>query len=135
MPHISKTPLPDKELANLFDQFNHLIARLDQSQSAAFFSELLGPEEQIQLTKRLAAVVMFIEGNSSYRVAQLLQLSPSTAERIRRDFMAGRYDASTQFLTQSKTEYEEFWRVLDVILRAGLPPRGRGRWKSVFSRP
>ena len=76
---------------------------------------------------------MFIEGNSSYRVWQLLKMSPSTAEVIRRDFETGRYDNIVMIFTKNKSDYRKFWETLDVILRAGMPPMGRGRWKSVFN--
>jgi hypothetical protein len=39
---------------------------------------------------------------------------------------------SVNLLKLKKKEYEDFWNTLEVILRAGLPPRGKGRWKSTF---
>ena len=133
MTNVSKKKLPEAEFDRLYLQLNVIIGSLNKNQSALFFTELLGPEEKVMLTKRLAAVVMFIEGNSSYRVWQLLKMSPSTAESIRRDFETGRYDNIATILTKNKTDYRKFWETLDVILRAGMPPMGRGRWKSVFN--
>lgn len=133
MTNVSKKKLPKVEFDRLYLQLNVIIGSLNKNQSALFFTELLGPEEKVMLTKRLAAVVMFIEGNSSYRVWQLLKMSPSTAEVIRRDFETGRYDNIATILTKNKTDYRKFWETLDVILRAGMPPMGRGRWKSVFN--
>lgn len=134
MTNVSKKKLPEKEFGKLYSQLNVLVAGLDKQSSSAFFSDLLGPEEKIMLVKRLAAVVMFIEGNSSYRVWQLLQLSPSTAEKIRFDYERGRYDNLKRIITKKKKDYEAFWQTLEVILRAGMPPQGRGRWRSVFNR-
>lgn len=134
MTNVSKQKLPRKEFSRLYAQLNAVIARLDKSSSAKFFNELLGEEEKIMLTKRLAAVVMYIEDNSPYRVAQLLKLSPSTAESIHHDFENGRYQAIADFITKRREEYEKFWRMLEIVLRAGMPPRGRGRWKSVLKR-
>ena len=133
MTNVSKKKLPKVEFDRLYLQLNVIIGSLNKNQSALFFTELLGPEEKVMLTKRLAAVVMFIEGNSSYRVWQLLQMSPSTAEVIRRDFETGRYDNIVMIFTKNKSDYRKFWETLDVILRAGMPPMGRGRWKSVFN--
>lgn len=132
MTHISKQKIDAKQLSQLFNQMNTLIAVLDTHTSQNFFEELLGPEEQIMIAKRLAAITMYIEGNSSYRVWQLLKISPSTAERIRRNYELGKYKHIETVLKTHKTDYEKFWRVLETILSAGLPPRGRGRWKSVF---
>lgn len=111
-----------------------IVAKLDKKLAQQFLGELLGAEEQIMLAKRLAAIVMFIEGNSSYRVWQLLHLSPSTADRLRLNYECGKYSHIESMLRSRKYEYEEFWRVLEIILQAGLPPRGRGRWKSILSR-
>ena len=133
MTNVSKKKLPKVEFDRLYLQLNVIIGSLNKNQSALFFTELLGPEEKVMLTKRLAAVVMFIEGNSSYRVWQLLKMSPSTAEVIRRDFETGRYDNIVMIFTKNKSDYRKFWETLDVILRAGMPPMGRGRWKSVFN--
>lgn len=122
------------QLEHLFDQFGKVIGGLDRHTSPTFFTDLLGPEEKIMIAKRLAAIAMFNEGNSSYRVWQLLKISPSTAERIRLNYEVGRYKNITLALTANRRNYEEFWEALEVILSAGLPPRGRGRWKGVLGR-
>jgi len=132
MTNVSKRKLPEKDFNKLFKQLNNIVGSLSKSSSEIFFNNLLGPEERVMLTKRLAAVVMFIEGNSSYRVWQLLKISPSTAESIRRDFESGRYSDIVKIITKNKKGYENFWLTLEVILRAGIPPRGRDRWKSLF---
>lgn len=134
MTNVSKKKLPAKEFEKLYNQLNAIIAGLDKKSSGEFFSDLLGPEEKIMLVKRLAAVVMYMEGNSSYRVWTLLHISPSTAEKIRFDYENGRYYNVQRLVTKKRKDYEEFWETLEVILRLGMPPMGRGRWKSVFKR-
>lgn len=125
--------MPKEDLKKIYQQLHSIVGKLNKNSSSQFFNDLLGPEEQIMLTKRLAAVVMFIEGNSSYRVWQLLKISPSTAEHIRLDYEHGRYSNIEKILTKNKKGYEQFWRTLEVVLQAGMPPRGRGRWKSLFN--
>jgi hypothetical protein len=132
MTNVSKRKLPEKEFVKLRSQFEKAISKLDAKTAGPFVRELLGPEEYLMLAKRLCAVVMYVEGNSSYRVWQLLNMSPSTAEKIRLDYYNGRYKHVTAALMKHRKDYEEFWSVLEVVLRAGMPPRGRGRWKSVF---
>jgi uncharacterized protein YerC len=134
MAHISKNKLSDQELTKLFIQFNKTIGNLNPKSCDLFLHDLLGNEERIMLAKRLSAVAMFAEGNSSYRVWQLLKLSPSTADRIRLDFENGRYNRLVKILRQDKASYRDFWQVLETILQAGMPPRGRGRWKSVLEK-
>lgn len=132
MAHLSKQQLKKAHIEQLFDQLNGIIGKLDYRGSEDFFSELLGKEERIMLTKRFAAIVMLMEENSIYRTSQLLLMSPSTVERIKLDLELGRYDTIARLLRKNKQDYEKFWNTLEIILRAGMPPRGRGRWKSVF---
>jgi len=94
--------------------------------------ELLGEEEQIMLAKRFAAIAMLAEGNSLYRTGQLLDMSPSTVERLRNNMRDGAYDSLIARLKQNKQAYEDFWETLEVVLRAGMPPIGRGRWKGIY---
>ena len=132
MTHISKHKLKQEYLDKLFIQLSKVTATLNKRNSSDFFDEFLGPEEKIMLAKRLAAIVMCIEGNSSYRISQLLHMSPSTTERIKLKYQIGKYTHIENILTKEKGNYEEFWRMLDIILRAGMPPMGRGRWKSLY---
>ncbi len=134
MTNVSKNKLPDQELAKLFTQFEKVIANLENKTASPFLTELLGSEEKIMLAKRLCAVVMYIEGNSSYQVWQLLHISPSTANKIRLGYELGNYQRIENILKANKTNYLELWVTLETILQAGLPPRGKGRWKSVLKR-
>ena len=131
MAHISKKRLKANHLKKLFAQLSQIVSTLNQSSSEKFLTELLGPEEKIMLAKRFAAIAMFIEGNSIYRVSQLLHISPSTAERIKLNYECGRYGNIARLLGKHRRDYEEFWNTLEVILRLGMPPMGRGRWKSI----
>lgn len=130
MTHISKKQLEAKHLASLFVQLNKIIARLNENVSEEFFNEFFGAEEKIMFAKRLAVIVMCIEGNSTYRIAQLLMMSPSTAERIKHKYLKGHYKNIEGIVTNKQRDYKELWEVLEIILSAGLPPRGKGRWKS-----
>lgn len=132
MTNISKHKLPEKELVALHKQFEKTVAKLNQKTATPFIAELLGQEERIMFAKRLCAIVMYIEGNSSYQVWKSLHISPTTAEKIRLDYKSGRYRNVVRIIKAEGNDYNEFWETLEVILSAGLPPRGRGRWKSVF---
>ena len=132
MTHVSKHQLQPKHLNQLFTQFSNISAKLTKTTALDFFNDLLGPEEKIMLAKRLAAIVMCIEGNSPYRISQLLYMSPSTTERIMLNYQIGKYTHIEKVLTKHKTDYEKFWKTLEIVLQAGMPPMGRGRWKSLF---
>lgn len=132
MTHVSKHQLNEKHLQQLFTQLGSTIAKTDSATANYFLDELLGEEEKIMLAKRLAVIAMCIEGNSTYRIGQLLRMSPSTTERIRLKYQNGKYKNIEKILRSNTIDYQKFWKTLEIILQAGMPPRGRGRWKSVF---
>ena len=132
MVRISKKELAPAHLEKLFKQYIKTITLLKNTEVPFFFDELLGEEEKIMLAKRFAAIVMLVENNSTYRIAQLLHMSTSTVDRLRSKFEAGEFEHIQQRFQHNKKEYEAFWQTLETILQAGLPPRGRGRWKSTF---
>ena len=132
MTNVSKQKLQPSHLKKLFAELAKTIVRLDKKHADMFLDELLGEEEKIMIAKRLAAIVMLIENNSVYRISQLLLMSPSTVARLRNKLLIGEYNNIEHLLKQRKKEYKDFWNTLEVILRAGMPPRGKGRWKSTF---
>jgi uncharacterized protein YerC len=131
MTHVSKNQLEAKHLHSLFIQLSRVTSKLTESGSQDFFNEFFGPEEKIMFAKRLAVIVMCIEGNTSYRIAQLLMMSPSTTDRIIQKFKLGHYEQIRLILTTKRSEYKEFWSILEVILNAGFPPTGKGRWSTM----
>lgn len=132
MTRISKNALPDKELIQLRKELAKTIGSLSRTTADAFLDDLLGPEEYIMIAKRLAAILLYMEGNSSYTVWNALKISPSTADRIKLNYECGRYRQIESILKKRRADYEAFWNTLEIILRAGMPPQGRGRWKSVI---
>jgi uncharacterized protein YerC len=132
MTRVSKQALQPSHLKKLYAELAKTIVRLDKKNTTLFLDELLGEEEKVMIAKRVAVIVMLIEKNSTYRIAQLLLMSQSTVERHRKKLRIGEYDNIVQMLKQRKEAYKEFWNTLEVILRAGMPPRGRGRWKSTL---
>ncbi len=133
MTNISKRQLKPEHLDKLFTQLSNVSLLLTEDTASDFFDDLLGTEEKVMLAKRLAAIAMFIEGNSSYRVWQLLKISPATAGKIRLNYKSGKYAKIEGVLRLNKDTYVQFWKTLEIILQAGMPTKGRGRWKSVFN--
>ncbi|MCA9357429.1 hypothetical protein H6784_02975 [Candidatus Nomurabacteria bacterium] len=134
MTHVSKQQLEPEHLDQLFIQLSSSASLLTKKTASGFLDDLLGHEEKIMLAKRLAAIVMLIEGNSSYRIWQLLKMSPSTTDKIRLNYEIGKYKNIERIIKSNKTSYEQFWKTLEIILQANMPPIGRGRWKSVLKR-
>jgi len=131
MVRVSKYKLEPSHLEKLYLQLSKTIGKLDKKGAYTFLDELLGEEEKIVLAKRFAAIVMLIEKNSTYRISQLLFISDSTARTLKTKFNNGEFQYIEKMFTTNKKEYKEFWETLEVILCAGLPPRDKGRWKSI----
>jgi uncharacterized protein YerC len=119
MVRVNKNLLPAKDLNKLYRQFDVTLAKLDTHAASAFMSELLGPEERITIAKRLAAVVLLVEGYSEYKTAKLLKLSPTTTEKIATKVKLGKYQGLLKILGKSKKDYFKFLETLDNILHLG----------------
>lgn len=113
----------------LFTQLVKVLTRVKEKEGNDFLRAFFTDEERVMLAKRIAVVGMLRDDISTYRITQALKMSSSTVARMKREYEAGRYDALAHTLGTSKREREEFWKTLEVILRAGMPPRGKGRWE------
>lgn len=134
MARISKHALTKTDQQRLNQQLSRTLSRLTIANSDKFLNELLGPEEKLMLAKRLAAIVMYAEGHSSYRIWKTLHLSPSTANAIRTQFESGKYEELRKLFVRHKTDYRKLLNIIDTISRAGLPPlAGPGRWGNLAS--
>ena len=129
MPHISQKRVKKEIFLRMNDRFIRSLMDLTERKNArAFFKELLTPTEQIMLAKRLAAVLMLQQNFSFYRVERTLKISPSTAARLWRKLHAGEFSGITALTKQGKSA-QAFWTEIAAVIRAGMPPMGRGRWK------
>jgi len=129
MPHISHARVKKEVFLRMNDRFIRSLMDLTERKSArAFFKELLTPTEQIMLAKRLAVILMLQQGFSFYRVERTLKISPSTAARLWRKLHAGEFSGIGALIKRGKSA-RAFWAEMATIIRAGMPPMGRGRWK------
>jgi len=86
-------------------------------------TDLLGPEEQVMLAKRLAAITLLQRGQSIYKTASTLHLSPATAGRIKTNLDNHQYDKVLQLLTSNGNLLHELLTALDTTLHLnGLLP-------------
>ena len=131
MPHLSKEKIDDTAYKQLFVELQKVVAQATQKNVQFVLSGLLTPTEQVMLTKRLAAAMLYKKGCSQYEVWQLLKISPSTASRLQRSYKMGDYDQLLKVVHSHASV--NLLDMLEVVLSAGLPPRGKGRWKSVLN--
>ncbi len=123
MPHISKKLLERNKFIEINKQLYKNIQNLVRSgKTKVFFDEVLTKTEKIMLAKRLAMIVMIDEGETSYAIENILQVSPSTVARISDSYEIGKYDNIIKEIKLQKS--------FQTLIKKIIPPRvGRDRFK------
>jgi uncharacterized protein YerC len=129
MPHVSSKKINEKIYHKIFSQLANVVSQTQSHQAEALLMSILTETEQMMLSKRLAAAVMYSEGYSPYTVTKTLVVSPSTAARLHLAYEVGAYNGVLDILKKDQKQKEEFWTSLEVLLRLGMPSMGKDRWK------
>ena len=129
MPHISKRKL-NKEYFNklILELIRALERSFKKSQTKPVFYELFTYTERAMLAKRLTVIAMLSKGISSYAIADVLNMSPSTVDRMSLKYERGKYEAIIHYALGQK----DIWKIINDILTIGgfLPPKTGGkRWR------
>lgn len=133
MPHVSSKKLKKETLNKLYDQFGKAFEKSARtSQTKFFLADLLTKTEKIMLAKRFAVIYLLSQDVPASYIAESLGMSYSTTTRMSIKYDRGKYASLLQTL---KAEQTDIWKILEKILRAGLPKRyGRGRWKFLYDK-
>jgi uncharacterized protein YerC len=129
MTRVSKRALDTAVIDELFCQLARVIGRAHGKRMELLLHALFTPAEHIMFTKRLAVIVLLHEEVSMYKIVRMLHMSLSTVSSMKERYEAGEYKAVTSTLGMSKREREQFWKTVGLILRGGMPSRGRDRWE------
>lgn len=114
------------------EQFADFIGRMKTGkESRRFLQEFLTPAERIMFSKRLALICMLEHGYSFTAIRKSLKVSESTVVRLWKIFRQGKLPLLKSKIREEKAR-KEFWEKLEKVINAGLPPRGRGRWRNVY---
>lgn len=130
MPHISKDQLEEKVFLRIYNQFAHAVSSQSLKKEGVL-DDLLTKTEKVMFAKRLAIIFMLLEDASSYHIRESLQVSTSTTRRFNIKLLNGDY-SHVEELFHSKKRKRDFWCTLEIVVRAGMPPMGRGRWKWLY---
>jgi len=137
MAYVSSKPLSKKILKHIGDLLVAEIAKAKTTKQAQALTEaLLTDTERVMLAKRFAAVVLLEEGASYRYIQNILKVSSSTVFRIQMLRKSGTLD--TLIACTYKKERKQKNRnhskesALEVLVRAGLPSMGKGRWKFLY---
>lgn len=133
MARISERPVKNTILYKISEQLVSYIASIRTTRnSQRFIGELFSESERLMIAKRLAIVVMLEHGYSYVTIKKTLSVSNDTIARISEDKNRGRFkyiekQCGTRY--RPKAGEEDFWNYLEIILQAGMPPQGKGRWR------
>ncbi|HEY4513607.1 MAG TPA: Trp family transcriptional regulator [Candidatus Paceibacterota bacterium] len=133
MPHVSSKKLKKENLNKLYSQFSKAFEQSVRNSKTKFFlGELLTKTEKIMFAKRFAVVYLLSKDVPLSYIAESLGMSYSTIFRMSLKHDIGKYYSLIGSIENKRTET---WKILEKILRAGLPPRtGRGRWKFLYEK-
>ena len=99
---------------------------------ANVFMDLFTEAEQIMFLKRVGIIFMLQSECSNYEVAKTLLVSETTVKSIKQKMLTDEFIHITNIMQRKTFNQKQFWQVIEKVLRAGLPPRGHGRWKPVI---
>jgi len=131
MPHISSKKLRKEHLQKLYNEFSIALEKsAKKSWARLFLNDFLTRTEKIMLAKRFAVIYLLSKDLPASYISESLYMSPATISRMSLKYGIGKYSS---LLKTIKNEEGNIWKILEKILKAGLPPRaGRGRWKFLY---
>ena len=133
MTRISKKKLKKDALDKIQCQFFKSITNLKPTKTGeSFLSEFFTDTEKILFAKRLSVIMMLDANFSYYRINKTLRVSTSTTKRMHEKLLLGNYDSILKAF-RTRKEKEIFWNGLEILIRSGMPPMGRGRWKYLYT--
>ncbi|MEZ4195024.1 MAG: hypothetical protein R3B53_01330 [Candidatus Paceibacterota bacterium] len=111
-----------------------MLGKSSASDADNFLSELLGYEERVMIAKRLACLILILEGISPYKASLILKISPSTADKVQKSIEAKNYDGIIKLLAKNTKNYRSILDTIDSILHLnGILPHYNGldRYKNL----
>ena len=131
MPHVSSRKLKKETLQRLYNEFSKALEKSAHKSGAKFFlGDFLTRTEKTMLAKRFAVIYLLSKNVPATYIAESLGMSPATIFRMSLRYDIGKYSSLLKVIQH---EQGDLWKILERILRAGLPPRaGRGRWKFLY---
>ncbi len=129
MTNVSKKKVKKDVYRKMNGRFAGFIAKIgDEKSSKLFLNEVLTKSERIMLAKRLGVIFMLINNYSFEEIEKNLKVSQTTVANQWKKLKSGDLDYIKTAVTKEKNK-RTFLDDLEVLLQAGLPPRGRGRWR------
>ena len=121
VPHISSKKLSRKTVRNLEQYISSVIRDTGSQTRVHIFNELLTKTEKVMLAKRIGILFLLKKGLSTYKISQLLGISPSTAERFEISVQNGRYKHTSDWVWKNSNEgrFDAFMESLVALAFTG----------------
>ena len=135
MTNVSKQQLTAEVADKLRLQLARIFDNVSIKKSKNIFAALLTESEQIMLAKRLAIILLLHQEVSVLNISKRLLVSDATVRTLRSQYKDGRYEPLVSHCISNSFDSKKFWQTLEIVLRGGLPPRGKDRWQWLQSQP
>ena len=123
--NITKRKTETDDYKSAYTHLTNLIAGLNSQTSTYLIQELLTGSEQIMVIKRFAAIFMFNEGFTPYRVSETFSLSTSSVHRLYLRFENGSFDNLLGCI--KKKEVNRFLALINDIITSQVDMKARTR--------
>ncbi len=137
MVNISKRKIREDILFTISNNLIKYIAHIkNKKQAELFINSFFTKSERIMFAKRFTILVMIERGYSYSEIKDILKVSNSTITNIKRKRDGGYFNYILKHIKKAcakagTKQEEDIWDILEAILRVGMPPMGRGRWKKI----
>ncbi|MEK7462245.1 MAG: hypothetical protein AAB618_01615 [Patescibacteria group bacterium] len=125
MTHVSRKQIDSIDYSEAQKQLTELITKLNSSSATHFINELFTEAERIMLIKRFAAIFMFQQEYSYYRVSQAVGISTSTSRLIYEKYLVCHYDKLLASIP--KNQKSEFLALVEDFLLSKASYKARQR--------
>jgi hypothetical protein len=125
MTNISTLKINTKDYSIAYSELARFIGDLKSTNASYFIDELLTETETIMIVKRFAAILMFHNSFSPYRVSAVLSLSVSTAQRLQENYKLGHYRGLVSCIKKSDTD--RFMSLIQDLILAQVSGKARAR--------
>ncbi len=125
MTNVSKANIDTSDYKLAYQQLVLLISKLKRNNASSFLDELLTDSEKIMIVKRFAAIFMFQQNYTSYRISHVLAMSLSTTHRIYKLFENGHFNKLLSCIP--KKQQSEFLEILKDFMMSKGSSRARSR--------
>ena len=125
MTNVSKRKTNSEDYKIAYNELTQFIANLTAHNSSYLIDELLTEAEKIMIVKRFAAIFMFKEQYSPYRISNVLSVSVSTAQRLHEQYQSGQFDKLLSCM--KRKDENRFMSLIEDVIMAQVSPRARVR--------